>query len=183
MNSLSSSELLLDFSEIEHREFGFVYSGYFKRKMQFLNRDALIRFIDMVRPKDCFVSVARYENPCRMDGWLGSDFFVDIDIESGEVGLIYDEALRIFEVLKSDFGLKKIVLNKSGSKGYHVVVFDDEIQDLIAGERQEIADYLILKHKATHIDTPCSCDIHRLRRLEGTVNSKSGKICKRLIPK
>jgi DNA primase catalytic subunit len=183
MQSRQNDEMIFDFSDIEHREFGFVYSGSFKRKMQFFEKDVLIKFIEMVRPKDCFVSVARYENPCKMEGWLGSDFFVDIDIESGEVGIVYDEALRTFNVLKSEFGLKNVILNKSGSKGYHVVVSDDEIQDLISGERQEIVDYLELRCKIKHIDTPCSCDIHRLRRLEGTINSKSGKTCKRLLPR
>lgn len=180
-SSLSNSELLLDFSDIESREFGFFFSGTFRRKMQFLEKKALIKFISMVKPRDCFVSVARYENPRKMDGWIGSDFFVDIDIEDGNIKSIYNEALTSIDVLKNDFGLKKIILNKSGSKGYHVVVFDEVIQKLHSADRGEMIDYLIYKYNLNHIDAPCSCDIHRLRRLEGTINSKSGVICKRLL--
>ncbi len=181
LSNLSNNELLLDFSDIESREFGFFFSGTFRRKMQFQKKKALIKFISMVKPCDCFVSVARYVNPCKMIGWFGSDFFLDIDIEDGNIKSIYNEALTAIDVLKNDFGLKKIILNKSGSKGYHVVVFDDVIQKMYSDERGEIVDYLVYKYALKHIDPPCSCDIHRLRRIEGTINSKSGVICKRLL--
>jgi len=177
----SKDELLLDFSEMEHREFGFVFSGKFKRKMQFDTKEKLIRLLDMVKPKDCFVSNARYLDPCHMDGFLGCDFFIDID--NDVLSVAYSDTLSAIKVLERDFGFKKLIMNKSGCKGYHIVISDECVQDLSSGERDEMVQYLQIKYKAESIDAPCTCDIHRLRRLEGTINSKSGNHCKRLITK
>lgn len=180
MESFTKSELLLDFSDIENREFGFSYSGQFKRKMQFLNNDALIKFISIVKPKDCFVSVARYKSPCQMEGWLGSDLLFDFDSDVGGFKYSYADMINGVKVLREDFGLKNIKVNHTGSKGYHIIVIDDLIQKMTSGERQEVADYLTMKYKLKTLDTVCTCDIRRLRRLEGTVNSKTNRLCKRL---
>jgi len=180
LNSLSKDLVVWDFKDIEHREFGFNYVNGFVRKKQFNSVTDLVGYIERNQPLDCFVSIARYNNPGKMEGWLGSDLFFDIDISGGNVNRVYNEALSVFDVLKSDFGLDNVVLNVSGSKGYHVLVFDDVIQRMSSSDRREVVDYLMVKYDAVHIDAPSSCDIHRLRRLEGTRNSKSGLFCKRL---
>jgi len=182
-SSSLSDYLLLDFSDIDKREFGFLYSGDFKRKMQFLNKETLIKFINMIKPKDCFVSNARYETPCSISGFIGCDFFLDIDTEDGIIENAYSDALLTLKILEKDFGFKNIVMNKSGFKGYHLIVSDECVQDLTPNERDEMVQYFQMKYKIKSIDAPCTCDIHRLRRIEGTVNSKSGLLCKRLITK
>lgn len=173
-------ELKLDFSEIEKREFGFVYSGAFRRKLHFKNKEMLVYFIDMIRPLDSFVSNARYEDPKNMNGFIGCDFFIDIDGEIGKTDSLFYDVQLCLQAMVEDFGFKNIVVNKSGAKGYHIIVSDDSVQDLKPGERDEMIQYVQERYKVTSIDVPCSCDIHRVRRIEGTVNSKSGVICKRL---
>jgi len=180
LSSLSKELFLCDFKDIKHREFGFNFKSGFVRKKQFCSVEKLVGYIERNQPLDCYVSIARYSNPKSMGGWLGSDLLFDIDISGGNVRRVYNEALCIFDVLKSDFGLDHVVLNASGSKGYHVLVFDDVIQRMSSGDRREVVDYLMVKYDVVHIDAPSSCDIHRLRRLEGTRNSKSGLFCKRL---
>jgi len=181
LSNSSSNPLLLDFSDIEKREFGFLYSGSFKRKMQFFNKESLIKFMTMVKPKDCFVSNARYESPISISDFIGCDFFLDIDTEDGKIENVYADALLALEILEKDFGFKNIVMNKSGFKGYHLIVSDECVQDITPNERSEMVQYFQMKYKIASIDAQCSCDIHRLRRIEGTVNSKSGLLCKRLI--
>jgi len=65
----------------------------------------------------------------------------------------------------------------SGSKGYHVIVHDEEPRILGTHERREIVDYLVLKYGVQTLDEAASCDTRRLRRIYNTVNSKSGKRC------
>ncbi len=180
LNSLSKDLIVWDFRDIKHREFGFNFKFGFVRKKEFGSVDELVGYIERNQPLDCFVSIARYNNPGKMEGWLGSDLFFDIDISGGDVNRVYNEALSVFDALKSDFGLDNVVLNVSGSKGFHVLVFDDVIQRMSSSDRREVVDYLMVKYDVVHIDAPSSCDIHRLRRLEGTRNSKSGLFCKRL---
>lgn len=173
-------ELKIDFSEIEKREFGFVYSGSFRRKHQFKDKESLVRFIEMVSPSDCFVSNARYIDPRTMTGLLGCDFFIDMDGEIGKTDSLFFDVQRCLKVLVEDFGFKNIIVNKSGAKGYHLIVSDEVVQDLSPNERDEMIQYIQEKYKIKSIDVPCTCDLHRVRRLEGTINSKSGVICKRL---
>ena len=87
------------------------------------------------------------------------------------------DAETVYEVLLDDFGLKEVTMNFSGSKGYHVIATDEVIRELTTRDRREICDYLIGKYKVETLDTKASIDVKRLRRIEGTINSKSGKLC------
>lgn len=183
--TFSEKELLLDFSDFDKREFGFNYKTHFKRRKQFNDKKSLIKFMEITQPLDCFVSVARFGDVRGMKNWLGSDFLIDLDCENWKeinaYARVEADAIQILDILDKKFGIRKdIVVNETGTKGYHIIISDDKIQMLKSGERGEIVNYFTMKYKIKTIDAQCSCDIHRLRRIEGTYNSKSGNLCSRL---
>jgi len=163
--------------EIEKREFGFFVGSrenpIMVRKKRFRTQEDLENFIRTHNPLDCFVSVAYYDG----DEWIGADLFFDLDSKEN-TALARADAETIYEVLLDDFGLKEVTMNFSGSKGYHVIATDEVIRELTTRDRREICDYLIGKYKVETLDTKASIDVKRLRRIEGTINSKSGKLCK-----
>jgi predicted DNA primase small subunit len=183
---LSITEVEIVVYSIDKREFGFVFENDGKRSMSrrfsFSTDDELLDFIEMRKPLDCYVSVAYYKYPTQMKDWLGADLFFDFDCEEN-VKRAYAEALTTYEVLLDDFALNDVVMNFSGSRGYHVIAFDEEPHTLEQYARRQIAEYLIGRYHVETLDVPASCDIKRLRRLEGTINSKSGKLCERIQSK
>ncbi|RLI17447.1 hypothetical protein DRO49_03620 [Candidatus Bathyarchaeota archaeon] len=162
--------------EIEKREFGFFVGSrenpVMVRKKRFRTQEDLENFIRTHNPLDCFVSVAYYDG----GEWIGADLFFDLDSKENTT-LARADAETIYEVLLDDFGLKEVTMNFSGSKGYHVIATDEVIRELTTRDRREICDYLIGKYKVETLDTKASIDVKRLRRIEGTINSKSGKLC------
>jgi predicted DNA primase small subunit len=172
-----------EISEIEKREFGFFVgmgeNRYMKRKVVFNTQQELDDFIHNENPHDCYVSVAFYEHPSRMEGWVGAQLFFDIDCKE-DLKLAYADALTVYEVLLDDFALEEVSLRFSGSKGYHVISNDLEPRILVAISRREICDYMREKYNVKTIDAPASTDIRRLRRIAGTKNSKSGEYCRRI---
>jgi len=169
-----------EIERIEEREFGFVFAvgseKIMKRKLKFHSQDELEYFIKTHDPLDCYVSVAFYTFPTAMEGWQGSVLFFDFDSKDN-LRLAAADAETAYEVLLDDFGLEKVDMRFSGSKGYHVIVHDEEPRMLGTAERREIVDYLVLKYGVQTLDEAASCDTRRLRRIYNTVNSKSGKRC------
>lgn len=169
-----------EIEEIEKREFGFMYEKENKpimvRYVSFLTQRELEDYIAMRKPKDCYVSVAYYSGAIRSDSWLGAELFFDIDCKEN-LRLARADAETVYEVLLDDFALKDVSLRRSGSKGYHVLSRDEEPRSLVAISRREICDYMREKYNVETIDAPASGDIRRLRRIAGTINSKSGEYC------
>jgi len=169
-----------EIERIEQREFGFVFAvggeKIMKRKLKFHSQDELEYFIKTHNPLDCYVSVAFYTFPTAMEEWLGAVLFFDFDSKNN-LRLAAADAETAYEVLLDDFGLEKVDMRFSGSKGYHVIVHDEEPRILGTHERREIVDYLMLKYGVQTLDEAASCDTRRLRRIYNTVNSKSGKRC------
>ena len=169
---------------ISSREFGFVFkysdgSTYVSRKLTFDTQRELVNYICTKKPLDCYVSVAYYKYPTELKGWFGSDLFFDLDSKE-DLKLAYADALTVYEVLLDDFGLKNVVVNFSGSKGYHVISSDKEVLKLGKCERKEIADYMVIKYGVKTLDVVSTVDLKRLRRIVGTINSKSGEECRRV---
>lgn len=169
--------------DITKREFGFFFESYgkqyMKRYVAFNTQEKLLAFIRDNKPLDCFVSVAFYKHPSLMKGWFGASLFFDIDCKDN-LKLAYADAITVYESLLDDFALKEVSLRFSGSKGYHVLSGDQSLQILDRHARQEIVDYLVgtYNFNVMTVDAPASCDIRRLRRIAGTVNSKTGGLCK-----
>jgi DNA primase small subunit len=172
--------------KIRRREFGFTFNGHLDRHFSFHQEKQLNRFILKYRPTEAFVSIAYYENPSgrpmKNKKWQGSDLFFDVDAVS--IRDAYMDTKKILKSLQNDFGLDKaeIAVNFSGRRGYHTIVFSEDkgIQKLGGKERGEIIEFLKVRQGVENIDPIASTDIHRLRRLEGSQNAKSGKLCRRI---
>jgi Eukaryotic-type DNA primase, catalytic (small) subunit len=191
-NKRKNAVLVGDIPNIEQREFGFLFPAregklVMQRHLTFRSGNALRAFIEERKPLDCFLSIAYYKNPSarKMDakGWKGADFYFDLDGSPDEITAVKGEAVVIRYALKDDFDIDSQLIF-SGCKGYHVVSMtdDDKVLTMASNARGEIVDYLKEKYKCRFIDGPCSRDVHRFRRLPGTVNSKSGNMCKILTP-
>ena len=196
--------------DIEKREFGFLFPSHIvgrgkdekqgkdkkqkpimSRHLSFPSDDAVWRYIEKRKPLDCFYSTAYYEHPSalKMDekGWLGADLFYDLDGAVEYMSKIRAEAATIEYALKlkgeNGFALESIEVFFSGAKGYHVVASDVDIRKMEGDARVDMVDYLVGKYKCEFIDVPASTDTHRLRRMPGTKNSKSGKFCEKIVKK
>ena len=170
--------------EIENiceREFGFMLSfgekHFMRRHLSFETQSELMEYIRTRNPLDCYVSVAFYGYPTDMAVWKGAELFLDFDSREN-TRVAYADALTVYEVLLDDFGLEKLSLRFSGSKGYHLVVHDPEPRGLDSRGRDEIADYLVGKYSVETLDRAAVRDVKRLRRIAGTRNSKSGRLCR-----
>jgi len=163
---------------MEEREFGFRFGKRFKRHYAFSSLLSLEKAIKEWRPSDCFVSVAyyEYEKPYLKMNWRGADLFFDLDHEEN-TRIALADAVTIYESLISDFGLSSLEIIFSGAKGYHVVAYDDVVHKLNSRDRREIVDFMCGRYGVETIDKQASCDVKRLRRVPGTVNSKSGRVC------
>lgn len=168
--------------EIEKREFGFMFMNLEKpmrRYQRFSSQEELEYYIEEEQPDHCFVSTAYYKDgDLNMNGWIGADLFFDFDVDAvGNKRLAQADAESSYLMLLDNFGLKKVRLSFSGSKGYHVMAFDDAPKILNAAARREICDYLKGNGNLKSLDVPASADLRRLRRIVGTKNAKSGRLC------
>lgn len=145
--------------EVGKREFGF--GGWDKkiesRHMHFSTDTELMRALKNERPLYVSRSAAYYEfpdaRPMERKGWLGCDLIFDLDAEHHACGKftcppclqkVKDETIKLIEdFLMPDFGVSRNDINIvfSGSRGYHVHVFDRAYRKLWKDERREIADY------------------------------------------
>jgi len=141
--------------EIEQREFG---TGTLDTKIKvrhksFRTERDLWNYLRREAPFYISYSAAYYEfpenQPMLTKGWLGADLIFDLDIgmdffDSEKLERIKDETLNLLDFLLSDFGFSKsdFEVNFSGSKGYHVHVFNEAVKCLGNEERREIVDYV-----------------------------------------
>ncbi len=190
--------ILYEPPQFENREFAIIKQGKdvtMWRHLSFKNVDKLRAFLIEQAPKHVYFSAAKYEYPeltpmqTKKKYWLGSDLIFDIDFDKLKVQSL-EEALRhitkLKRILDKDFGLKKITVVFSGSRGYHIHVRDACIQQLNNEARREIVDYFCefmpWKEKENNdkyvgLDAPVTCDVARLIRLPGTLHGGSGKRC------
>src|SRR5215210_9180969 len=84
------------------------------------------------------------------------------------------EVTKLLSFLMEDFGIERsgIFIYFSGNNGFHLHVVDSDYYPLLSNERSEIASYLL--GKGLKIDPMVTMDIHRIFRLAGSLNSKSG---------
>ncbi|MCX8197221.1 MAG: DNA primase catalytic subunit PriS [Candidatus Micrarchaeota archaeon] len=146
--------------EVHQREFGF---GGWERKIEFRHikigtNQELSAKLAVEAPFYISYSVSYYQfpdaRPMPKKAWLGADLVFDLDAKTHECGKftcerclqeVKREALRLIEdFLVADFGLskKEMVVNFSGSRGYHVHVISNEVKRLDREARREIADYV-----------------------------------------
>ncbi|MCX8195353.1 MAG: DNA primase catalytic subunit PriS [Candidatus Micrarchaeota archaeon] len=150
----------LGVSKPQQREFGF---GGWEKKIEFrhigVKGEAELR-ARLVSDAPLYVSysVAYYEFPAARPmvkkNWLGADLVFDLDAPAHSCGKftcgqclaqVKRETIQLVEeFLVPDFGFSQseISVNFSGSRGYHVHVVSDAVEQLDREARREIADYI-----------------------------------------
>ncbi|KPU63614.1 DNA primase [Thermococcus sp. EP1] len=143
---------------LENREFGFDHTGEGPndRKNVFYHIKDLEDYIKITAPYSIYSSVALYEEPRNMKGWLGAELVFDIDAkdlplkrcnhETGKVcPICLEDAKELtkdtFIILKEDFGFENVHLVYSG-RGYHIRVLDDWALSLDSKAREKILNYI-----------------------------------------
>ncbi len=152
---------------VSEREFGV---GGFDRKveqrhMAFASNSELWGYLARNAPLYVSHSTAYYRypdaRPMEKKEWLGSELVFDLDATDMNLPCktahgsewVCEECLEavraetvklVEEFLVPDFGFSESVMsiNFSGNRGYHVHVFDDEVQKLGPDARKEISDYI-----------------------------------------
>ncbi len=155
---------------LENREFGFDHTGEgpSDRKNVFMDVRDLEDYVKATAPYAMFSSVALYENPKDMEGWLGAELVFDIDAkdlplrrcqnlhEHGKVcPICLEDAKELAKdtlmVLKEDFGLQNVHAVYSG-RGYHVRVLDDWAMELDGKAREKVLSYISAAEEITFED-------------------------------
>jgi len=128
------------------------------RHESLLNLGDIESFLARERPRHVYFSAGRYADPSASSmaakDWRGSDVIFDLDadhlpsVEPSEatyaemLAACKDALLRLLDFLEDDFGFEDLTVVFSGSRGYHVHVRDEGIQDLEREARREIVDYV-----------------------------------------
>jgi len=155
---------------LSRREFGFDHTGEgpSDRKNAFDDVRDLEDYVKATAPYAAFSSVALYENPREMSGWLGAELVFDIDAKdlplrrcqdlhpAGQVCPICLEdakelARDTLTVLKEDFGFDDVHVVYSG-RGYHIRVLDDWALDLDSKAREKVLAYISAAEEVTFND-------------------------------
>lgn len=136
-------------AEIEKREFGI---GNLEKKIAFRHRSfksekELNKYLQLDTPFYISYSAAYYEFPeaeMHKKNFLGADLIFDFDVEDffKNFEKLKQECIKLLDFLKNDFGFKNIKVNFSGSKGFHIKVFDEKVKKIDKDGRIEILDYI-----------------------------------------
>ncbi|ACJ17267.1 eukaryotic-type DNA primase, small subunit [Thermococcus onnurineus NA1] len=156
--------------KLENREFGFDHTGEgpSDRKNVFMDVRDLEDYIKATAPYAIYSSVALYEDPKGMSGWLGAELVFDIDAkdlplrrcghihEHGKVcpiclGDAKELARDTLVILKEDFGFEDVHVVYSG-RGYHIRVLDDWAIQLDSKSREKILAYISAAEEVTFED-------------------------------
>ncbi|WP_297463749.1 DNA primase catalytic subunit PriS [Thermococcus sp.] len=155
---------------LENREFGFDHTGEgpSDRKNVFLDVRDLEDYVKATAPYAVYSSVALYENPREMEGWLGAELVFDIDAkdlplrrcqdlhEHGKVcPICLEDAKELARdtliVLKEDFDVERVHVVYSG-RGYHIRVLDDWAMALDGKARERVLSYISAAEEITFED-------------------------------
>ena len=127
------------------------------RHNSLLDLGDLSEFLVRERPRHVYFSAGRYDDPGASTmtgkGWRRSDLIFDLDADhlpGTEPDDTYAEMLakckdalyRLLDFLEDDFGFEDLTVVFSGSRGYHVHVRDEGIQELGSDARREVVDYV-----------------------------------------
>lgn len=182
---------LYEIEDIARREFGFHFEKKIIRHLQFLSMGELTAYVIKYNPTDIYCSASYYTYPSNkiMDKkqWFASDLIFDIDgkdlgadcVNRNDLQIVKKEVKKLVRILQKDFKLSQINIYFSGNNGFHIHVSDKKFQELTAFDRRDIANYMI--SNGIKIDSAVTMDIHRIFRMIGSINNKSGNI-KVLVP-
>ncbi|WP_159901042.1 DNA primase small subunit PriS [Salinirussus salinus] len=148
--------------EANEREWGYVPwtegpGDTYVRHNSLLDLGDLGEFLTRERPRHVYFSAGRYDDPSATTmsgkGWRRSDLVFDLDADhlpSADPDDSYAEMLakckdalyRLLDFLETDFGFEELTVVFSGSRGYHVHVRDEQVQQLGSDARREVVDYV-----------------------------------------
>ncbi len=173
------------------REFAIRSGGKIFRHLAFPNVQKLRTFLVEKAPDHVYYSSARYEYPniedmqAKKRYLIGADLIFDIDYDHLKKPTIEEarrQSEKLLVILKDQLGFKKILYVDSGSRGFHIHIYDDCVQKLDNSERREIADFFdhyktrrgrkVINPNWVEIDTVVTTDFTRLIRLPGSLNVK-----------
>lgn len=177
---------LYPIEDVPRREFGFHFNKKIIRHLQFLSMGELTAYVLKYDPTDIYCSNSYYTYPHdkNMDKkeWIGADLIFDIDgkdlgmdcANRNNLEVVKKEVKKLIRVLKKDFALKQINIYFSGNNGFHIHVLDNKFRQFTAFDRKDIANYIL--SKGIKIDAAVTMDIHRIFRMIGSINNKSGNV-------
>ncbi len=142
----------IEVRDIDKREFGV---GYWEKKIEqrhlaFSSIDELRGFLIEKAPLYVSYSTSFYKypdkRPMEKKERIGNELTFDLDGEGSslkEINKVKEEVKKLIDVLKEDFGVKEYLLNFSGSRGFHLHVYDEEYLHLSGKARKRLVDYLL----------------------------------------
>jgi DNA primase small subunit len=147
-------------SSLPQREWGFLFFEetpkiQMRRHIGFGGKEELFDYIRMLVPAHAYYSTAYYETPgaptMAEKHWTGADLIFDLDadhIVRGPYAMmlarVKEETEKLVAMLTGEMGFdpKKIVINFSGGRGYHVHVMDLAVRGWGSSERRELINYV-----------------------------------------
>ncbi|MBI2079724.1 hypothetical protein HYT84_03095 [Candidatus Micrarchaeota archaeon] len=179
--------------KITFRHFRFkLFNGKFVKIIDRIrNSNDLKKHIFRNNPSDIFYSTSCWLAPEKIglkryskDIMLSSDLFFDLDINEkiktlDEVRL---ETSRLIDFI-NDNSIKLRYIAFSGSKGFHVSCYSEDLSAIHYKEREVLIkdkrENLVkeIRRAGIEIDRKVTVDTRRIVRLPGTINSKTGYIC------
>ncbi|MBS3067808.1 hypothetical protein J4450_03840 [Candidatus Micrarchaeota archaeon] len=195
----ANCELNLPIEEINHRYFRFDVLGRFvKIKKSIKDNEELARILYRYAPTNAYYSVSKWLSPGEVEPtykaksiiqsmFLGSDIAFDIDFKPFSIENI--ERARIETVKLIDFLEQKEIKIKyiafSGGKGFHVLCKDPNrylhehpLERERAAKRYRMLLVDDVAKENIEIDTSVTIDTRRIIRIPGTINAKTGYICR-----
>ena len=128
-----------------------------RRHKAFGTESELAEYLGGMVPAHVFYSAAYYKYPAAPNmtdkNWQGADLIFDLDADhlrkKGEsfeemLEIVKKETIRLLEFLVEDLGASDhdVEVVFSGSRGYHIHVYNSGAHSLDSGSRREIVDYL-----------------------------------------
>ncbi len=191
---------------LSHRQFRLHLPkrGFRKLSHRIRTAEELQQVLVKKTPLDVYYSVGRWLNPTVVGPvpldddnsfgrysrnlFLGADLVFDIDVPPlSRKNLAKAQAITksLISFLSEHHNLKPRYLAFSGGKGFHAVYdcpFTAEIADPLKREkyaqkeRKKLADEIVAE--GIEIDAPITYDTRRIFRVPGTLNSKTGYLCR-----
>lgn len=169
-------------THMDQREFGWTRLGddgkeKFIRHLQITSMSELWSLVMREYPLGLYCSNSRYRYPAAPMAekqWISAELIFDIDGESPEK-LPVDDLAKLLEALELDIGISKelVTVYFSGNKGFHIHVKECQYDKVATYGRHCIAQHI--KSKGVALDSPVTSDIHRIFRMPGSLNNKSGQ--------
>lgn len=164
-------------THIDEREFGYQRADdRFVRHLAISNMSELWSMVMREYPIGLYCSNSRYRHPgapMAEKQWISAELIFDIDGESREK-LPTADVKELVDLLRWKFAIPADAISVyfSGNKGFHVHIKECEYDRLGSYGRHCIAQHI--KSSGVSLDTQVTSDIHRIFRMPGSLNNKSG---------